>query len=92
MCSVLDKDLSDRVRTSELDIQPLLPASYASLMAQELGGKLRKGVAVAFYKTQPHGLWDTGLVGDDLQGWDLAAPAPQKEHEKVMQPLADGQK
>eukprot|EP00775_Hariotina_reticulata_P011229 gene11229-11378_t len=75
MCSVLDKDLTDRVRTSELDIQPLLPASYASLMGQELGKKLRKGVPVAFYKTFPPGLFDEGLVLGGFQGWDLSMPA-----------------
>lgn len=74
MCSVLDKDLTDRIRTSELDMQPLLPTSYSSLMAQELGKKLRKSVPVAFYKTLPSGLWDEGLLGDDLKGWDMSAP------------------
>jgi len=74
MCSVLDKDLGDRVRTSELDIQPLLPASYTSLMAQELGKKLRKSVPVAFYKTIPTSLFDEGLVLGDFQGWDLSMP------------------
>jgi hypothetical protein len=73
MCTVLDKDLSDRVRTSELDVTPLLAASYASLLQQELGRKLRKGVAVAFYSSTPAGLFDGGLIGDDLAGWDLSA-------------------
>jgi hypothetical protein len=72
MCSVLDKDLADRVRSSELDLAPLLPASYASLMGQELGRKLRKGVPVAFYAAAPHGLWDGGLLGEELAGWDLS--------------------
>lgn len=74
MCSVLDKDLSDRIRTSELDIQPMLPTSYSSLMAQELGKKLRKNVPVAFYRSMPTGLWDQGLVGEDFAGWDLSVP------------------
>lgn len=73
MCSILDKDLSDRVRTSEVDITPLLTASYASLLQQELGRKLRRGVPVAFYSSAPTGLFDGGLVGEDLAGWDLAA-------------------
>lgn len=80
MCSVLDRDLSDRVRSSELDLAPLLPASYASLMAQELGRKLRKGVPVAFYASQPKGLWDEGLLGEEMQGWDLTAAAEQAAH------------
>jgi hypothetical protein len=73
MCTVLDKDLTDRVRTSEVDVAPLLTASYASLLQQELGRKLRKGVAVAFYSSTPAGLFDGGLIGDDLAGWDLSA-------------------
>jgi hypothetical protein len=73
MCSILDKDLSDRVRTSEVDVTPLLTASYASLLQQELGRKLRKGVPVAFYSSMPIGLFDEGLVGEGLAGWDLAA-------------------
>jgi hypothetical protein len=83
MSSVLDKDLSDRVRSSELDLAPLLPASYASLMGQELGRKLRKGVAVAFYTSSPGGLWDAGLLGEEMPGWDLTAsaqPAPSLSH------------
>jgi hypothetical protein len=75
MSSVLDKDLSDRVRSSELDLAPLLPASYASLMAQELGRKLRKGVAVAFYASAPRGLWDESLLGEEMPGWDLTTNA-----------------
>jgi hypothetical protein len=77
MSSVLDKDLADRVRSSELDLGPLLPASYASLMGQELARKLRKGVAVAFYAAPPQGLWDGALLGEELQGWDLAAGVEQ---------------
>lgn len=77
MCSILDKDLTDRIRTSELDIQPLLITSYWSLMAQELGKKLRKSVPVAFYKTLPQGQWDRGLLGDDLLGWDLSLPGSE---------------
>jgi U3 small nucleolar RNA-associated protein 19 len=75
MCAVLDKDLSDRVRTSEVDVGPLLTASYASLLQQELGRKLRKGVPVAFYAVPPAGLFDAGqLTGDDgLAGWDLSS-------------------
>lgn len=73
MCSILDKDLSDRVRTSEVDVAPLLTASYASLLQQELGRKLRKGVPFAFYSSQPAGLFDGGVLGDDLAGWDLEA-------------------
>ncbi|WIA11201.1 hypothetical protein OEZ85_011328 [Tetradesmus obliquus] len=77
MCSVLDKDLANRVRSSELDLVPLLPASYASLMGQELGRKLRKGVATAFYAAPPQGLWDAALLGEELQGWDLSLGAEE---------------
>lgn len=77
MCSVLDKDLANRVRSSELDLVPLLPASYVSLMGQELGRKLRKGVATAFYAAPPQGLWDAALLGEELQGWDLSLGAEE---------------
>lgn len=72
MCAVLDKDLSDRVRTAEVDIKPLLAGSYASLMHQELGHKLRRGVAVAFYSSQPSSLFDAAEVAEDMPGWDLS--------------------
>jgi hypothetical protein len=71
MAAVLDKDLSDRVRTAEVDVAPLLGASYASLLAQELGRKLRRGVPVAFYAEQPAGLFDAGSIGVELPGWQL---------------------
>ncbi len=76
LCSALDKDLADRVRTSELDITPLLDASHASLLSDELGGRrLRRAVPVAFYETTPRGLWDDA-AGAALAGWEVPAPAP----------------
>jgi hypothetical protein len=41
-CSVLDKDLSDRTKTSEVDITPLLMQSYSTLMGQELERRLKQ--------------------------------------------------
>jgi len=72
LCAVLDKDLTDRIRTSEVDVTPLLTASYASLLQQELSKKLRRGVPVAFYSRQPAGLFDGELMGEDLAGWDMS--------------------
>lgn len=81
LVSVLDKDLADRVRTAELDLGPLLPGSYASLLAAELGRKLRRGVSVAFYPEPPAGLFDARLLGDDLAGWELAPAAAGGEQQ-----------
>ena len=70
---VLDKDLSDRVSTPEVDMRPLLGASFASLLHQELGRKLRRGVPTAFYSQPPSGLFGRDALGEDLAGWDLTA-------------------
>jgi hypothetical protein len=63
--TVLDKDLSDRVRTSEIDIEPLLTSSYSSLFAQEAERRL-KSVALAFYAQPPSGV--LGGVGAQMAG------------------------
>ncbi len=41
-CTVLDKDLSDRTKTSEVDISPLLIQSYSTLINQELERRLKQ--------------------------------------------------
>jgi hypothetical protein len=50
--SVLDKDLGDRPHTSEVDLDPLLSASYSSLISSEVGRRL-KAAPVAFYARPP---------------------------------------
>ncbi len=42
LCSVLERDLSDRAKTSEVDIQPLLASSYGSLFSQEAARRMKQ--------------------------------------------------
>lgn len=42
LCAVLDKDLSDRRSTTEVDVDPLLSASYTSLFTQEAERRLKQ--------------------------------------------------
>jgi U3 small nucleolar RNA-associated protein 19 len=62
LTAVLDKDLSDRAHTSEVDLDPLLATSYASLIASEAGRRL-KAAPVAFYARPPAGLFCGGGGG-----------------------------
>jgi hypothetical protein len=52
----LDKDLGDRVRTAEVDLDPLMASSTAQLIGSELSRRL-KSVPLAFYDKQPKGVW-----------------------------------
>lgn len=56
--TVLDKDLSERTKTSEVDLDPLLRTSYKGLFTQEVTRKLRKPPAIAFFKTPRTTLFD----------------------------------
>jgi hypothetical protein len=47
LAGVLDKDLGDRVKTSEVDITPLLTASYASLFTQEVDRRIKQVCSLA---------------------------------------------
>lgn len=69
-CSILDKDLRDRKKTSEVDISELLAASYASMFAAETGRRL-KAVPTAFYRTPPERLFEGPAVAADWPGWVL---------------------
>lgn len=42
LCAVLDKDLSERHRTTEVDIDALLATSYTSLFKQEVERRLKQ--------------------------------------------------
>ena len=49
---ILDKDLTDRKKTSELDIAPYIGGSYHQLAASELDRRIKR-VSTAFYRTPP---------------------------------------
>jgi U3 small nucleolar RNA-associated protein 19 len=67
--AVLDKDLSNRTKTSEVDLEPLLRNSYSSLFAAEAGRRL-KSVPVAFYQQPPAKLFDASCLAA-FAGWDV---------------------
>lgn len=69
MVGVLDKDLSDRRRTAELDLAPLLGGSYASLASAELGRRAKR-VPTAFYAQRPARLLDANCAAD-FAGWAI---------------------
>ena len=55
--AILDRDLSNKQRTADVDVAALAGASYASLFAEEAERRL-KAVPLAFYSTEePHSLW-----------------------------------
>lgn len=65
LAAVLDKDLSDRAHTSEVDLDPLLAASYGSLISGEIARRL-KAAPVAFYARPPARLFGgSGEDGED---------------------------
>lgn len=66
--TVLDKDLTDRKKTSEIDPAPLLTGSYSSIISIELGRRL-KHVPVAFYPRKLTGLMDPEVCKLDFPGW-----------------------
>lgn len=49
---ILDKDLTDRKKTSELDIGPYVGGSYNQLASTELERRIKQ-VSTAFYRTPP---------------------------------------
>ncbi|KAL6760944.1 CBF/Mak21 family-domain-containing protein [Haematococcus lacustris] len=68
LTAVLDKDLGDRVKTSEVDLGPLLSASYASLFSQEVERRINM-VPVAFYNSPPSHLFSSSAVAEEWPGW-----------------------
>jgi len=70
LAGVLDTDLTNRKATSELDIGPLLTASYASLIETELKRRLKQ-VPVAFWARPPANLFSDDAVAN-LPGWHLS--------------------
>ncbi|GAX81728.1 hypothetical protein CEUSTIGMA_g9156.t1 [Chlamydomonas eustigma] len=67
LCSILDKDLTDRTKTTEVDMDPLVSASYSSLFSQEVERRLKQ-VPLAFYQQPPTKLFDARDLSDFL-GW-----------------------
>lgn len=70
LATILEKDLTQRSKTSEFDIEPLLKASYTSMIGEELDRKLKK-VSVAFYQQAPLGLFNAADSSQNLAGWQL---------------------
>jgi CBF/Mak21 family len=62
----LDRDLTDRKKTAEVDMAPLLPEGYSSQLRTELARKLRAAPATAY--VQPQGLFDGGMPGCRQEG------------------------
>ena len=67
---MLDKDLTDRKKTSEVDIAPLLGDSYAAMVAAELKRRLKQA-PVAFWAQPPTALFVQEAAAD-FPGWDLS--------------------
>lgn len=66
--SIMDKDLADRRRTAEVDIQPLLGDSYASRIQAELKKRL-KAAPTAFYAEPPQALFTANVAAAAFPGW-----------------------
>jgi U3 small nucleolar RNA-associated protein 19 len=68
--AVLDKDLSDRKKTAEVDMAPLRGGSYASMLTGELSRRLKR-VPTAFYAERPARLLAPEACARDFVGWSL---------------------
>ena len=66
---ILEKDLSDRRKTSEVDMGPLVGGSYSSLITVELGRRIKQ-IPTAFYQTPPTRLFDANCQADFV-GWSF---------------------
>jgi U3 small nucleolar RNA-associated protein 19 len=57
--AVLDRDVSNRLQTADVDVAALAGASYATLFAEDAERRL-KAVPLAFYlpEQEPRGMWD----------------------------------
>lgn len=67
LCSILDKELSDRTKTTEVDVDPLLTSSYSSLFKHEVERRVKQ-VPLAFYKHPPSKLFGPESE-KDFAGW-----------------------
>ena len=66
-CGTLEKDLSDRRKTAEVDVADISTLSYASVFVSEAERRL-KVVPTAFYQRAPHCLFDANSA-TDFAGW-----------------------
>ena len=58
--AVLDRDVSNRMQTADIDVAALANASYATLFGEDVERRL-KAVPLAFYAEQtPQALWEDG--------------------------------
>lgn len=69
--TLLEKNLADKTKTSDMDIEPLAAAAITGLVTQENARRL-KTVPVAFYATVPSRLFDVNAEAD-MPGIDLRA-------------------
>lgn len=67
-CLALEKDLSDKKCTAEVDLTEFLDGSYTALCRRELARRI-KAVPVSVYRTQPSTLFENGT--EDFKGWDI---------------------
>ena len=68
-CAILEKDLTNRRKTSEVEISELLGASYSSLFTREVERRLKQ-VPAAFYAQPPTALFDASSA-EDFAGWAI---------------------
>ena len=64
---VLDKDLSDRVKTAELPVGDVCASSYASLMGEELGARI-KSAPLTVHRGGYTGLFKSPLMQECFGG------------------------
>lgn len=81
---ILDKDLTDKAMTSEVDLQPLILQSCASLIKEHLGKKQRRPPAVEFYAQWPRKLFDSGMF--ESLGWKALPQTDRDEHHQLNPP------
>ncbi|PRW44488.1 nucleolar complex 4-like protein [Chlorella sorokiniana] len=74
-CAVLDKDLRDRKKTSEVDVSEAMAAGYASMFGSEVSRRLKQ-VPTAFYRSPPEALFADAACAADWAGWALATLTP----------------
>mmetsp|Transcript_34482 Transcript_34482/g.75407 ORF Transcript_34482/g.75407 Transcript_34482/m.75407 type:complete len:593 (-) Transcript_34482:440-2218(-) len=74
-CRVLEKDLSERGKTTEIAIADTTSFSYGSIMQDEMARKMKR-VPLAYYKTAPKQLMEldsaTPEEENSFAGWDLS--------------------
>jgi len=66
---ILEKDVTDRRKTAEINMAELTKASYSSMTQVELKKRLKK-VPVAFYAQPPTQLFDKHCESD-FPGWSF---------------------